>query len=338
MRFLVFFGVAILIGKTRAYSLPTEVEAKLWRTLGETCCEGRTYLELIRVVSSNFSERVFLKGGLVRDLVRTHDTTGFLDVDIGFTGRFDAVVARLSAAGVRHLSMSDFNFLTVGPMNGPHLDGTGLYGQGPTGYDLADVETPANALMLQLFAEKTVLIDLLDGQGVEDARALVWRAPHPPGTPAFRRWVEEHDKPATASHRLLWRMIKFKLRNFTVPDATAAAIYTYWLSRKDVDDPQWEKVWTLLSDVRAAEVGLVVAADMRRLRLDYTFEDFVRTLVARRALYRLSLGRALGAASPACPPGVNRYAGVCLVPASIPSRRFLALGVPAFCCAREDEL
>jgi hypothetical protein len=234
--------------------------------------------------------------------------------------------------------MEAFHFFTIGPMEGDHMDATGLYGEGPTGYDLADVETPGNALMLQLLPDAMVLIDLLGGQGVADARASVWRSPWTPDAPAFRRWVEEHNKPMTASHRLLWRMIKFKLRNFTVPDSTAAAVYSYWLGRRELAEPQWEKMWTLLSDRSAAAIGAIVEADLSRLRVGYTFEDFASTLIRRRILYRLSLGRAAAASSPPCPRGINRYAGVCLVPSSIPSREFLRLGAPAFCCSREDEL
>jgi hypothetical protein len=334
-----FFILALHVGaitalytKTLSYALQTVVKD----TLGGLCCEGRTYMELIRIVSNDFADPIYLKGGLVRDLVHTNNTANFLDVDVGFNAPFATVAQRLTSAGVHHLSMPDFHFFTVGPMNGPHLDGTGLYGQGPTGYDLADVETPANALMMQLLPGTMVVLDLLDGKGIADANANVWRAPQPPGTLPFTQWVEEHNKPGTASHRLLWRMIKFKLRNFTVPDDTAAAVYTYWLSRRALTEPQWEKVWTLLPSHQAAAVGAIVKADLEQLKLGYTFEDFVRTLVARRGLYRLSMGRT-SAGSPPCPRGVNRYAGVCLVPASLPSREFLALGIPAFCCAEEDE-
>ncbi len=125
-------------------TLPAVIRQGVEDTLGETCCEGRTYMELIRIVSNNFADPVYLKGGLVRDLVRTNDTASFLDVDVGFNIPFAVVAQRLTSAGVHHLSMPDFHFFTVGPMDGPHSDGTGLYGPGPTGYDLADVETPAN--------------------------------------------------------------------------------------------------------------------------------------------------------------------------------------------------
>jgi len=334
--FLVLALQALAAAGMYSNTLPAVVRQGVEDTLDEMCCEGRTYMELIRIVSNNFADPVYLKGGLVRDLVRTNDTACFLDVDVGFNAPFAVVAQRLKSAGVHHLSMPDFHFFTVGPMDGPHLDGTGLYGPGPTGYDLADVETPANALMMHLLPGAMVVVDLLDGKGIADAHANVWRAPHPPGTPPFTRWVEEHNKPGTASHRLLWRMIKFKLRNFTVPDDTAAAVYTYWLSRRALTEPQWEKVWTLLPSRQAAAVGAIVKADLEQLKLGYTFEDFVRTLVARRGLYRLSMGRAT-AGSPPCPRGVNRYAGVCLVPASLPSRDFMALGIPAFCCAEEDD-
>eukprot|EP00873_Tetraselmis_striata_P043748 jgi/Tetstr1/464012/TSEL_008817.t1 len=175
-----------------------------------------TYREVIDRISHGGERKVFASGGLIRDIVTGEDISN-ADVDIKF-GKMSKKALRSvfddMGLAMRVDAKKTYTYFFVGCDPDNQLEGHMLIPGKPE-----DIESPANALMVDL-ADMTLLDPT--GHGLEDAREKVWRIP-----PDADRdgWI---DRPSGV--RLLWRMIKFRLRGYRVPPRDVEFIYKKFAS------------------------------------------------------------------------------------------------------------
>ena len=196
------------------------LDAVLDSDIPESCRYKRgacaTYRQVIDRISDGGKRKVYASGGLVRDIVTGRDVSA-ADVDIKF-GRMGKTALRSvfddMGLAMRVDANAAYTYFFVGCDPENQLEGHMVVPERPT-----DVESPANALMVDL-ADMTLLDPT--GYGMADARAKVWRIP-----PDANRdsWI---DRPSGV--RLLWRMIKFRLRGFKVPADDVRFIYQKFAS------------------------------------------------------------------------------------------------------------
>ena len=156
--------------------------------------------------------KVYVSGGIVRDIVSGSDISS-ADVDIKFTRVGKTALRKIfdeMGLAMRVDSQPRYTYFFVGCDPDNQLEGHMMSDGTPV-----DIETPANSLLIDL--DTMTVIDQT-GHGVADARAGIWRIP-----PGIDRdaWI---DRPSGV--RLLWRMIKFRLRGFRVPDEDVRFVYS----------------------------------------------------------------------------------------------------------------
>lgn len=170
-----------------------------------------TYRDVIERLMEGGRRKVYVAGGLVRDLVSGADVSS-ADVDIKFGEMGRAALKSVfddMGLAMRVDARSTYTYFFVGCDPDNQLEGHMIMPG-----KAVDIESPANSLMVDL--EDMTLVDPT-GVGVEDARRRVWRIP--PGVDRDA-WF---DRPTGS--RLLWRMMKFRLRGFSVPPADVDFVY-----------------------------------------------------------------------------------------------------------------
>lgn len=175
-----------------------------------------TYRQVIDRILDGGKRKVYVSGGLVRDIVTGKDISS-ADVDIKF-GKMGRTALRSvfddMGLAMRVDAQPAYTYFFVGCDPDLQLEGHMMSSTKPS-----DIESPANALMVDL-ADMTLLDPT--GHGLADARSNVWRIP----PDADRdKWI---DRPAGA--RLLWRMIKFRLRGYKVPPEDIEFVYRKFAS------------------------------------------------------------------------------------------------------------
>lgn len=188
------------------------VGALLDRGIPESCRYRRgscaTYRDVVDAVISAGASCVYLSGGIVRDLVSGHLTKD-LDLDIKFYGSVGKGLVDVFGK-MRLASRVDFNpkytYFFVGCDPDENMEGFHT--------SLESVECPANSLRIKL---PEMTMEDPTGVGVADAKGRVWRIP-----PGHDRdaWIDR-----SAGLRLVWRMLKFRLRGFSVPPGDVSFVY-----------------------------------------------------------------------------------------------------------------
>lgn len=167
-----------------------------------------TYRAVLKKMTVD-GRKVFVSGGLIRDLISGKDITK-ADVDVKFSHMSKRALKELFDS-MRVASYvppgKGYTYFFVGCDPDNQLEGSMMK-------DVPDVESPANALIVDF--ETMELIDIT-GKGVEDAKNNVWRIP--PGVDRVD-WFDRIGGP-----RRLWRMQKFRLRGYKVPDEDIKFIY-----------------------------------------------------------------------------------------------------------------
>ena len=94
-----------------------------------------------------------------------------------------------------------------------------------------------------------ILIDLFNGEGINDAKNKIYCAPfididktlnkdHQFTDNNLQNWVE-----SKKNTKLLWRMLKFLNRGYTIEPRTAVTIYNYWYHKGISNDTETELRW-----------------------------------------------------------------------------------------------
>lgn len=189
-----------------------KLDAVLDGKIPESCRYKRgscaTYREIIERIMQNGKRKVYVAGGLVRDLVSGIDIEkADVDIKFGVMGKY-ALKSIFDDLGVamRIDAKPIYTYFFVGCDPDNQLEGHMILPKKPV-----DIESPSNSLMVDL--SDMTLIDPT-GVGVEDARNKIWRIP--PGVDR-NAWF--------TGPRLLWRMMKFRLRGYKVPPDDIDFIY-----------------------------------------------------------------------------------------------------------------
>jgi len=167
--------------------------------------------------SSSSSAMVFLKGGVPRDVVALEEPR---DVDATYVGTdWRKVLKVYQDQFTTDLELTQFvpgmGLLGVG-------DGDDSFDIGALHMHQCSVDCLCNSLLIH--ASTKTLIDPW-GSGAQDAREKVFRIP-----------CDDRSAWATSVRQPLWRMLKFRLRGFTVPQDDLKFIYTHFVEGADTHD------------------------------------------------------------------------------------------------------
>ena len=189
------------------------LQAVLRRRVQVSPTKMSTVGTLIKVVESASNDALaFIKGGVPRDIVSKSVP---LDVDVAYTG---ASFAEVRNAFIKHYGQVIFTskVAKIGLLGvGQGLDSfeaTHLH------LDKCSFDSAANTLLMH-----TGTLTFIDpfSVGMTDARRKVWRIP----CDDKKLWAE--------NIRVgIWRMIKFRVRKFHVPDQDMAFVFTHFMQQE----------------------------------------------------------------------------------------------------------
>lgn len=171
-----------------------------------------TFKQVIKKIEEGGKRKVYLSGGLVRDLVSGEDISA-ADVDMKFSQMSKADLIKLFekmglASSVQ--TGKGYTYFFVGCNQDVQLEGTMMEPPGGP----PSMESPANALYIDM---SDMTLHDPTGVGIEDAKKKVWRIPPDANKEAW------YDRPRAGV--LLWRMMKFRLRGFKVPREDIVFLY-----------------------------------------------------------------------------------------------------------------
>jgi len=235
------------------------IMAKLKEPIINCCTAPKTYYEVVAAFSKDFTKMVFVVGGAVRDYIRTKDTSKINDIDIGYTidpKTVEKVVIKPLQITEWHKSNKTHHYTWIGTKQNKNIEGCYLQ---PRKLMPAMLESKANSLMWLVGKNTLHLIDLFGGEATQQAVAKIWEAP----TLDYPTWFKYEVK-----RGILWRLLKFELRGYTVPIATKRALYTHYIQQvktlgaykfekicKNIKPTQFKKMYKLIQR-DCQEVGL----------------------------------------------------------------------------------
>jgi hypothetical protein len=235
-----------------------KVLTKLKMPIPECCKKQVSYYDILQTLSKNFTEPIYIVGGAVRDFMQTEDTSTMNDIDINYTINPAEVETLLSTNfEIINFYKDKRNYIRVGPKSrADYLEG--FYVK-PQTYEPYTLECKMNSLMFCISKDAIHLIDLFGGAALEQAKQKIWEAP----TTDYREWFK-------AQPKLLWRLVKFELRGYTVPLETKQAVYTYWIQNKDsISDYYWQNMWWTLNPELIQKIMNQIFKDCKEVNQDY---------------------------------------------------------------------
>jgi hypothetical protein len=214
---------------------------KLKTSIPKCCSTNVTYYDILSILSNNFNDSIYLVGGAVRDYIQSnYDASTINDIDINYTTEPNIIKDRLKQiSSLKEYKIDERNYIVVGSKKeSEYLEGFYIL---PTSYEPKTLESKSNSLMMEILSPtKIQIIDLFNGQGIEEAKNKIWSAP----TDKYIEWL-------SSTKKILWRMLKFKLRGYNIPPETSRAVYNYWLTNSDkidiIDTYQWQNMWWTLN-------------------------------------------------------------------------------------------
>jgi hypothetical protein len=249
----------------------TKVLLKLKNPIPECCTNPKTsYYDVLVVLSKNFTEPVFIVGGAVRDYMITKDTTTMNDIDINYTIDPTEVEKLL----ITPLQISSFykdarNYIRVGPKNrSDYLEGFYI---NPQSYEPNTLECKMNSLLFMINKDSIDLVDFFGGDALKDAENKVWSSP----TLDYDSWLKKQEK-------LLWRLLKFELRGYTVPVETKEKVYTYFIKDTNIKEYGWQNIWWTLNPDNI--VNIIEQIKMDCLEIGINYGDLLHKLIIKKLL------------------------------------------------------
>ena len=198
--------------------------------------------------SSSSSAMVFLKGGVPRDIVGLEEPR---DVDAAYVGTDWKKVLKVYRDHFnKDLDLTQYvpaiGLLGVG-------DGDESFDVGSLHMHQCSVDCLCNSLLIH--ASTKTLIDPW-GAGAQDARERVFRIP-----------CEDKGAWANSIRQPLWRMLKFRLRGFTVSQDDLKFIYTHFVEGANTHDMVvWEDGASKVLQLDPLACSEIVVNDINALR------------------------------------------------------------------------
>lgn len=248
--------------RTERELTPTEA-ATLAAVLGASLPSGClppgcdvSFSEVLRILSDDFGDNVYLMGGVVRDIVQGKPPALIKDIDINFVIDPDLAVKRLRdrIPNLKVFRSKRADYVSVGDkMQTSFVEGFRVL---PEAYGPLNHDATCNMLFVELLeGGRPVLIDPLGGQCARDAIDNVWRAPVP--DTEHRAWLAHNPG-------VIWRMFKFMMRGYKVPDETARSVYGY-LADGEISEFHASRAWFTMSDKDLVKIARLIQADTARL-------------------------------------------------------------------------
>lgn len=220
--------------KTKLNAKDTKnIITKLKNEIPECCKINVSYYDVLQRLSENWKQPIYIVGGAVRDYMMTKDVSTMNDIDINYTTTPDKVVNLLTDLQITEWHMDSRNYIRVGPKaREDYLEGFHI---NPYVYEdkKHELECKMNSLAFLIENEDVYLIDFFGGEALDHAINKIWASP----TNDYQEWLKYQEK-------LLWRLLKFELRGYTVPEATKYQVYSWFINSPDkIPIYRWENLW-----------------------------------------------------------------------------------------------
>jgi len=252
-------------------NLSNNIFAKLKNEIPQCCTDNTTYYNILSLLSKQFTKPIFIVGGAVRDVITSRNTENMNDIDINYTiGNTEAKKILIDMKTINEFHSDERGYIRVGPKSrNDYLEGFYI---NSTTYNDYSLECPMNSLMIYVKENDLYLIDLFGGKALDDVRNRIWQSP-----------TNDYDKWLTHQKKLIWRMLKFRLRGYTVPLDTKKNVYNYWISKQnDIDIYYWQNIWWTLNPSEIQQVFKIVFDDCEELQINP--RTFVEILINNELL------------------------------------------------------
>jgi len=238
-----------------------KVLTKLKMEIPECCKKQVSYYDILQSLSKNFTEPIYIVGGAVRDFMQTEDTSTMNDIDINYTIDPSEIETLLAEFQIVNFYKDKRQYIRVGPKSrADYLEGFYIK---PQTYEPHTLECKMNSLMFCISKDSIHLIDLFGGTALEQAKRKIWEAP----TTDYKKWLD-------STAKLLWRLLKFEMRGYTVPIETKKAVYAYWIQNAaTISDYYWQNMWWTINPDAIQTVMNQIQKDCKEVN-----EDFVALL------------------------------------------------------------
>ena len=235
-----------------------DIITKLKNEIPECCKIKVSYYDVLKRLSENWKQPIYIVGGAVRDYMMTKDVSTMNDIDINYTTTPDKVVKLLDDLEITEWHMDSRNYIRVGPKSrDDYLEGFHI---NPYVYEIEKhkLECKMNSLAFQIENEDVYLIDFFGGEALEQAQKKIWEAP----TNDYQKWLEYKIV-------MLWRLLKFELRGYTVPEATKYQVYSWYINSPDeISLNRWENLWWTVHPDKLDKVVNLIERDCLEVGLN----------------------------------------------------------------------
>lgn len=248
---------------------------KLQEKIPECCCsdDSVSYAVILEKLSKNWSNPIFIVGGAVRDYMNTKSIETMNDIDINYTIDPIEIDTVLSTLSIKEMHIDDRNYIRIGPKSSnDYLEGFYINPLQTSPYQL---ECKMNSLMFMIdYKDDKYIINLVDlfgGEALDHAVHKIWEAP----TKHYGLWLENTSK-------LLWRLLKFELRGYTVPLETKKAVYQHYINDDNISDYTWQNLWWTISPDKLILVLDLIIRDCKESDLEPT--TLIKKLVQKNLI------------------------------------------------------
>ena len=224
-----------------------------------------SYMDVFKLIDRlGGPKKVFIFGGSVRDYLQSnYDINALNDIDINFKLDYYTLIGRLQNNNrdkencYRIEKDDEKRYILIGnSKNREYLEGFQITDRAYNKYIL---ESRCNSLGILIDnsgeATRFFLIDFFGGLGIKDAETQIYCASFSNSElnrENLNLWIQHPKK-----RNILWRILKFLLRIYTIESNTAVTIYNYWYQDSIGErEPtghslQWNKIWSILPIDRA---------------------------------------------------------------------------------------
>ena len=239
------------------------------------CCgdDSVSYAVILEKLSKNWTTPIFIVGGAVRDYMTTKSIETMNDIDINYTIDPMEIDSVLSTLPIKEMYRDERNYIRIGPKSGgDYLEGFNI---NPFQTEPYQLECKMNSLMFMIDYkdDKYIinLVDLFEGEALRQALNKIWEAPS-----------TDYDSWLIYTRVMLWRLLKFELRNYTVPLETKKAVYQYYINDDNISDYTWQNLWWTISPDKLNLVLDLIIRDCKESGLEPT--NLINKLVQKNLI------------------------------------------------------
>ena len=244
----------------------TLIKKQLKQEIPNSSTTGKnyTYKDIIKLLLKH-SSKIYLIGGYIRDLIGNKGLDKLSDIDIKYTISPDEVNKVLKTLPDIHFERGKFfdKIFYVGDRKDKYcLDLNYLNID-----DKFELTSNANCNSLLLDIRTYTIIDLF-GEGVHNSKKKIWKKPN---SLSHKEWV-------TTKTKLFWRMLKFSLKGYTIPDVDKIEIYKYVYNQPHKPNIRWFDIWRVLDKKDSKEIAKIIKSDLERLDVKITYAQMIEKL------------------------------------------------------------